>query len=66
MKKFFQKIAFTSYMKKVENLRNNPNPNGILHAMDRGILRQEILNAVFVGRITMAQGRELMDEWKKR
>jgi len=66
MKKFFQKIAFKIYMKKIESLRNNPNPNGILHAMDRGILRQEILTAVFVGHITMAQARELMAEWEKR
>lgn len=60
MKKFFQKMIVNQYAKKVQDLAQHPNTNRFLHAMDCGMLRQDILNAVFFGHITMAQGKELI------
>lgn len=64
MKKFLQKVTMKAYMKKMETMKQNPNPNRFLHAMDVGALRQSILTDVFVGRLTMAQGKELMKIWE--
>ena len=65
MKKFFQKMIASQYAKKVQALAQNPNANRFLHAMDCGMLRQDILDAVFFGHITMAQGKELIGQLEK-
>lgn len=60
MKKLLQKIVFKSYIVKIQNLHDNPNPNRILNAMDIGILRQGIATDTFVGRLSMAHYKELI------